>query len=140
MTAMVRRRWLRAVVFSGAAYLAAGIVFGALAGRAASNHIRVSWRLTAWAISAAVFTAHIIHERVHSGSAPGLAAWRVSLGVALGALGLAAAATVHAATAPGGRGPAILPMLLVWPVVTAMPAFIVAIAISAVIARRRQRP
>ena len=48
------RRWVRNV-FVGAAYVAIGMVFGTLAGNAASNEVRVRWRLAAWAISAAVF-------------------------------------------------------------------------------------
>ena len=58
-----RRRWLRNVILVGAAYLAIGVAFGTLAGDAASNHVRVLWRLAAWAISAAVFDFRFFQPR-----------------------------------------------------------------------------
>jgi len=38
---------VRAVLLLGVAYLVAGIVFGALAGQAASHPVRVAWRWAA---------------------------------------------------------------------------------------------
>src|SRR5712692_8313702 len=99
-----RLRWLPAVILVGVVYLVAGITFAALANRAASNQMRVTWRLAAWVISAATFAAHIWYEHVRLLSSPGTTASHVSLAVALGAFALAVAANVHAqAAAPPRR-------------------------------------
>jgi len=66
-----RLRWFRAVILLGVVYLVAGIAFAALANRAASNQIRVAWRLAAWVISAAGFATHIAYEHVRQRSSPG---------------------------------------------------------------------
>jgi hypothetical protein len=112
-----------------------GIVFATLAGRAASNQIRVAWRLAAWLTSAGAFAAHIGYERVRLRSSPGSTALHASLAVALGAFGLAVAANVHA-QAVSGRRPLLA--LVLWPVITALPAFVVALASAAAIARTRE--
>jgi hypothetical protein len=58
------------------------------------------------------------------------------LAVALGAFGLAVAATVHAQAVSSIR-PAYALALVLWPVLTAVPAFIVALAVAALAAGRR---
>lgn len=125
-------RWFRAVLLVGVLYLVAGLVFAALAKSAASDQGRVAWRLAAWVISAAAFAAHIGYEHVRLRSSPGTTALHTSLAVGLGAFGLAVAASLHA------RGthqhfPAFA--LALWPVVTALPAFVVALAAAAVLTR-----
>ena len=88
------------------------------------------WRLAAWAVSAAAFAAHLWHEHGRLQRSARLAAFHTSLAVALGAFGLAVGATVHAVTAsPPQHFPAL--MLVVWPVITAVLAFVVALAIAA---------
>ena len=58
------------------------------------------------------------------------------MAVALGAFLLAVNATMHAAMVPS-HAPywRFLLALVVWPVVTALPAFVVALAVAAVLAR-----
>jgi hypothetical protein len=133
----IPRRWLPAVLIVGALYLIAGLGFGTLASRALSQHGRVMWRLGAWVISAVAFAAHIWYEHRWLRSAPPLAAFHTSLAVALGAFGLAVGASVHALTA---SGPQHFPplMLVVWPVITAVPAFTVALVATAGLARLRR--
>lgn len=127
-------RWLRAVILVGIVYPVAGVTFAALP--AASNQMRVTWRLAAWLISAVAFAAHIWYEHARLQSSPRTIAWHVSLAVALGAFGLAVAANVHAqVTANHQRS--ILLALALWPVMTALPAFVVALASAAVLARTR---
>jgi len=121
------RRWLPAALGSSVVYLAAGITFAALAHRAGSNQMRVTWRLAAWAISAAVFAAQVWYEHTRLRSAPRTTALHASLSVALGALALAVAVQVPALA------------LVAWPVVTALPAFLVAFASAAALARVRPR-
>ena len=133
-----RLQWFRAVILLGVVYLVAGIAFAALANRNASNQIRVAWRLAAWVISAAGFATHIAYEHLRQRSSPGTTALRVSLAVALGAFALAVAANVHAQAASSHQHSRAL-ALVVWPVVTALPAFGVALAAAAVLARTRRR-
>jgi hypothetical protein len=133
------QEWLRAAILVGALYLVVGVAFAALAGRSGSNQMRVAWRLAAWVISAAAFAAHIGHERVRLRSSHRTTALHSSLAVALGAFGLAVAANVHAQAAsshPHSRALALA--LVVWPVVTALPAFVIALAASAVLAPGRR--
>ena len=58
------------------------------------------------------------------------------MAVALGAFLLAVAATVHAMMVPS-HAPywRFLVALVVWPIVTALPAFLVALAVAALLAR-----
>jgi len=119
----------------GVLYLVVGIVFGALAGSAASNQARGAWRLAAWVISAAAFGAHIGYEQVRLRNSPRTTAFHASLAAALGAFGLAAAASVHGLRTHH-HFPAIA--LAIWPVMTALPAFVVALAAAALLARARR--
>ena len=124
------RRWLGTVLLVGAVYCLAGLAFGALAARAGSLQVRVMWRLAAWLVSAGAFGAHIWHEHRRLQSSPHIAAFHVSLAVALGAFGLAVGASIHALTALSPQHFPVL-MLLVWPLMTAVPAFVVALAATA---------
>ena len=137
MDASGRLRWLRAVLFVGVVYLVAGISFAALANRAASAQMRVTWRLAAWVISAAAFAAHIWHEHVRLRSSPGTTALHTSLAVALGAFALAVAANIHA-QAVSSYQPSHAVALVAWPVLTALPAFVVALAVAAGLAVARR--
>ena len=126
------RSWVRALMLVAVAYAAIGIVFAALAVDA--NHVRV-WRLAAWVASAVVAAAHIWYEQYRLGSSPRPTALHAAGAVALGAFGLALAANVHWLVAgTHGQRPPLL-ALPVWPVVTAVPAFLAALAVAAVLAR-----
>ncbi len=134
-----RLRWLRAVLLMGAVYLVTGLVFATLAGWSGSGQMRVIWRLAAWVISAAAFTAHIGYEHVRLRSTPRTTALHASLGVALGAFGLAVAANLHAPPASSQKHSQALTLaLLLWPVLTGLPAFTVALAGAAGLAHWRR--
>lgn len=137
MNASDHRRWLPTVLIVGVLYAVVGLLFARLAGSAASPQARVAWRLTAWAISAAAFAAHIAYEQVRLRSAPATTALHASLSVGLGAFALAVAAGLHAQAAHR-HVPALA--LAVWPVVTALPAFLVALGAAAVLTRWRPHP
>src|SRR2546426_7795092 len=98
-------RLLRAgtVILVGAVYLVVGLIFGALAGSAASHQVVVMWRPAAWVISAAAFGAHVWHEHFRLRNSPRITAWHASAAVALGAFGLAGAARVHAPVTRSGN-------------------------------------
>ena len=120
------------------AYAVIGIVFGVLAKSGDANHVRL-WRLAAWVASAAVAAAHIGYEHYRLGSSPRPTALHAAGAVALGAFGLALAANVHWVLAEThGQRPPLL-ALPVWPVITAIPAFLVALAVAAVLARVSRR-
>ena len=108
----------------GAVYALAGLGFGALPARA--------WRLAAWLVSAVVFTAHIWYEHRRQQTSVPFTAWRAALAAACGAFGLALGAVIHAVSA-SQHFPAI--MLLIWPLMTAVPAFVVALVVTAGLAR-----
>ncbi len=136
MNATGHLRWFRAVLFLGVLYLVAGIVFAALAKSAASHEVRAAWRLAAWVISAVAFAAQIAYEHVRLRSSPGTTALHASLAVGLGAFALAVAASLHAR---GAHQHFPVLALAIWPVVTALPAFVVALAAAAVLTRARRR-
>ncbi len=131
-------RWVRAMILVAVAYVAVGVGFGALANSADSDHVRL-WRLVAWAASAAVAAAQIGYEHFRLGSTPRATALHAAGAVALGAFGLALAANLHAvfAATPGQHSPLLA--LVAWPVITAVPAFVAALAVAAVLARVSRR-
>lgn len=125
-----------AVLILGALYFLAGIVFGELAGQAGSHQMRVAWRWAAWVVSAIAFGAHIVYEQVLLRSSPRITALHVSLAAGLGAFGLAIAANVHALTVSPYQPPLLLVLsLAIWPVMTALPAFVVALVAAILFAR-----
>jgi hypothetical protein len=132
-----RFRWLPAMLLAAVVYLVAGIGFATLAGRADSHEMRVAWRLAAWVVSAVGFAAHIAYEQLRLGSSPRTTALHASWAVALGAFALAVAATEHARAASRYQASYALALLL-WPVLTALPAFVVALAAAAGLASRRR--
>jgi uncharacterized membrane protein YhaH (DUF805 family) len=134
-----RQQWLSAMILAGVLYLAAGIASATLAGAAASNQMRFFWRLSAFIISAAVFAAHIAYEhfRLHNTARP--TAWHASVAVAFGAFALALLANIHDLGSASGYRPRMLIALVAWPLLTAVPAFIVALVVAAVLGVIRPR-
>jgi hypothetical protein len=124
--ATVRERVLVILVI-GATYLAAGLGFGALAGAAGSPRLTVAWRLAAWVTSLVAFAAHIAYGRTRARLPASGTAFDVAIAVALGAFGLAMAAFMHG-VATHHRFP--VSMLVIWPIGTAAPAFVVALVVA----------
>jgi hypothetical protein len=119
---------VRIALFVGTMYVVVGLVFGELAGRAESAQMRVAWRWAAWLVSGALFGAHILFEQVRLRSTPKIAALHVSAAAALGAFGLAVAANVHAYAASAHEHALMLALSLgIWPLMTALPAFVIAL-------------
>ena len=111
-------------LLAAVAYVAAGVVFAELAGRAASPELVRSWRLAAWGASAVIFLAHLAHERVRSGARPIVAARRAATAVAAGAFGVAAIALVRQLAGGTGRPFLMAIALVAWPLVAGVPAFL----------------
>jgi hypothetical protein len=130
---------VRAVLLLGIFYCAVGLVFGILAGQAASTEMRIAWRRAAWVVSAIAFAAHLVYDQVRLRGLPRVTALRVSSAAALGAFGLAVAANIHArSVAPDQRSPILLLSLAIWPVMTAVPAFVVALVSASFLDRARR--
>ena len=117
-------------LLAGTLYLIIGVGFARL-----SVPSVFFWRLAAWMVSAVVYAAHIGYERVRSRSSPHSTALHVAFGAAIGAFGLAAAANVHSWLTGTGNLRLLRIALLVWPLITGVPAYMVAFALSAVLAR-----
>ncbi len=125
---MVRSALAR-VMLVGAAYTVVGVVLATIANPAPSP-ARFAWRLTAWLISAALYAWHIVYEQYRLGGSPRTTAVRAAAAAAVGGLGIALAASLHS------RHPLVLALVL-WPLVTGLPAFLVALVLGALIARFR---
>ncbi|HKN58575.1 MAG TPA: hypothetical protein VJV97_06965 [Gemmatimonadaceae bacterium] len=133
-----RGHWGLTAILFGLVYFVAGIVSGGLAAAAASTQGRTAWRLAAWVASAAAFAAHIRYEHVRMRSSPVRTAWHTAAAVALGAFGLAAAANIRAQITLAHARPLLRLSLLIWPVMSGIPAFVVALAAAAFLARTRR--
>jgi vacuolar-type H+-ATPase subunit I/STV1 len=138
MDASSHRNWIRSAILVGLVYLVAGIVFGALAGAAASSQMRTAWRLAAWLASAIAFAAHIRYDYVRLQNRPVVTASHAAAAVAFGAFALAVAANIHAMSVASANRRLLAIALVAWPVLAAIPAFLVALAATAVLARTRR--
>ncbi len=135
MISSLRQPWARAVLLVGVLYAFTGILFALPA-----THVQV-WRLAAWVVSALAFAAHIAYERFRLQDPPRSAAMRVAAAVALGAFGLAVGANINSLSAESTNQhrQLLLLSLAIWPVITALPAFLVALALNSVLARALPR-
>jgi len=91
-------------------------------------------------VSAIVFVTHVGYERIVRASSAVTTARHAALGAALGACGLAIAATLHHLATGAGSGRLLGLAIVVWPLITAVPAFLVALAGAYVLGRRAPRP
>jgi hypothetical protein len=125
----------RAIVLVGVFYAIVGVVFAWPV-----NHVR-AWRLAAWLVSAAAFAVHIGYESFRARAVPSRAAVRVASAVALGAFGLAVSATIHSfvVASSGQHRRLVMLALAIWPIMTGVPAFVVALAAGFVLARLAAR-
>jgi hypothetical protein len=124
-----RQVWVRSALLVGVVYFLIGRGFAAPA-----SHVQM-WRLAAWVFSGAVYAAHIAYEHFKLRNPPRITALHAALAVAIGAIGLAVAGMIHSLSVASTIRPAWLLALIVWPAVTAVPAFLVAWLAGAVLAR-----
>ncbi|HSQ25181.1 MAG TPA: hypothetical protein VLN44_12240 [Pyrinomonadaceae bacterium] len=122
-----RRFWLRTVLVIGAFYCTIGIAFGAFAGWSTSNRMVVGWRVASFVISAIVFAIHIGYEHFGLANRPLIVALHASVAVALGAFGLAVGANINSIGVASSNHRLLAAALVIWPVMTGIPAFVVAI-------------
>ena len=128
---------MRLAIGAGVLYTAAGVIFGGLAGAAASTDARLRWRLAAWAVSGVLYLAHLAYEaRRHP---PRSAAWHAAFGAGIGGLGVAIAAITHAIRTGHGNLPLLLAAIAGFPVLVTIPAFLVGLVITTVFAKVQRR-
>jgi hypothetical protein len=134
MDASRRQSWIPAALLVGAIYFLVGRVFALPV-----SHLRM-WRLVAWAISGGAFAAHIGYEHFRLRSSSRKTAWHVAVAVAIGAFGLAVAGMIRSVPTGSGTRPLWLLALVVWPAITAVPAYLVAWIAASVLARYPGNP
>ena len=127
MSESPRPSWIGPVILAGMFYALVGITFPQPAA-----HLR-AWRLAAWAVCGAAYAAHIVYERIRLRHAPLPAAFHVALAAAIGAFGLAVSANIHSLSVEttGSQRMLLRLSLVIWPIMTAIPAFLVALGASA---------
>ena len=126
-----RKSWVRTALFVGSGYALVGIVFALPA-----THVQ-AWRLAAWVVSAIGYGAHIAYERFWLRNLPGSAALHVAFAVAVGAFGLAVGANIHSLSSGSSNQHQHLLLLSlgICPIITALPAFLVAFGTNVVLVR-----
>lgn len=129
MDASHRQAWIRAALLVGVVYFLIGRGFTLPA-----DHVHL-WRLAAWVVSGAAYAAHIGYEHFRLRHSPRLIALHAALAVAIGAIALAVAGMIHSLSVASTIQPAWLLALVIWPAVTAVPAFLVALVAGTVLAR-----
>ena len=134
-----RRLWLRAVLLTGSIYCAIGIGFGAFAARSSSQRMVVAWNVASFAVSLVVFAVHIGYEHFGIGNRPLIVAWHTSLAVALGSFLLAVSANIHSFRVANAQHGLLAIALVVWPLMTGIPAFVVALIAAAALKFIRPR-
>ena len=130
MSPAKKNHWLPLLILFAAVYLLVAIGFP---NPPVASNEQFMWRLAAWLTCIGVFAIHIGLEHFRLRSSAGRAALHVAMSVALGALGLAAAANIHALRAGAGNHRLRLLALVVWPIMTGMSAFLIALSLTSVL-------
>ena len=127
----------RVMILVAVVYVIIGVGFPYLAS-ADFNQVRF-WRLAAWVACAGVAAAQLWYEHYRLRSSPRTTALHAAGAVALGAFGLAVAANLHGLSAARPGQGSLLVALVAWPVITAVPAFLLALVVAFVLGRLARR-
>jgi len=127
------------VLLLAVAYLVIGIMFGELSDLAATNAMGLLWRRSAWLVSGIGFAAHIAYGHFRLGNSPRTTAMHASIAAVLVAGALAVAANVHEWMSASRYRPSMAIALVAWPLLTLVPAFVVALIAAAVLDRWYRR-
>jgi len=133
------RRWLWTILIIGAIYCIDGIVFGKFAGLSKSHTMVFIWRLASWLTCALLFAGHIWYEYFRYSNSPRKTALYTSSAAAVGAFGLAVAANIHAQFVTSANQILLALSLIIWPILTAVPAFIIVFIITSIIQHFHKR-
>ena len=131
-------RWYNAAIVVGVIYFAIAVATGGLAAMAQSDRAQFLWRLSAFIFSGLLFLAHIAYEQFRVHSTPKATAVHTSIAVAIGALALAVSANLNDLFFAMGYRWRMLLAFILWPILTAVPAFVSALILATVI--RKLRP
>jgi hypothetical protein len=93
------------------------------------------WRRFAWLVSGFGFAAHIAYEHFRLGNSPRTTATHTGIAAGLGAGALAVAANLHEWMVGSSYGPSIAIAIVAWPLLTLIPAFVVAMVAATVLNR-----
>jgi hypothetical protein len=126
-------RWLPAALLAALMYPAIGVGFAFLD---SPFGVRF-WRLAAWVASALVFGVHFVYEQRRR--TPALrTAWHLSFAVALGALLLAIWVLAYGSITGARRSPLAPFALVLFPLFTAVPAFVLALVAAGLAGKLRR--
>jgi hypothetical protein len=126
---MSLKRWT-CVILVGVAYGVVGVALTEMSKRFATDQFR-AWRLAAWIVSAVIFAGHFFYEQFRVEQRSLSVALHTALAVALGAFLLALAAIIHATMVVSHAPYWLFAIALVaWPLLTGIPAFVVALFAS----------
>jgi multisubunit Na+/H+ antiporter MnhF subunit len=120
------------------AYILIGLA-GGLAASAASPRQVVVWRLAAWVLSLLTFLGHIAFLRLRRSGRLVSAATQAAMSVAIAAWVLALAGPVRSHWGQSGIGRVVALSVILWPVLTGIPAFGFAYMIGSVIDRASRK-
>ena len=120
-----RPLWMDHAILIGIVYAVIGVFFAV-----PSTHVQ-AWRYAAWITSAIVYATHICFEYFRQRNSAKSTALHVAIAVAIGGLGLAIGALFHSLFAPPNYSRWRLGLaLILWPILTGLPALIVALVIT----------
>lgn len=128
-----------AVVLAALAYVVIGVATATFAGPAVTPQTRTAWRLAAWVLSLAVFLVHLGYEHVRIGNSDVRGALRTAAAVALAAFVLALVGPVRTHWTARDFGRAVILSVVVWPIATGVPAFLVSLLGGMVLRRYAHR-
>lgn len=128
------------VLLLAVAYLVIGISFAAFSDWAETSSMQRCWRLLAWLVSGVGLAAHIGYENFRLRNSPRTTAMHASIAAALGAGGLAVRANLHEWMRGSVYRPSIALALVIWPLLTLVPAFLVALIAASLLNRWHPRP
>jgi hypothetical protein len=119
------RPWLPTALLAAVIYAAVGIGFAFLDRSAGPSRIRF-WRLAAWLVSAIVFGAHLVYEQRRN-PPPLRTASHVSIAVAVGGFVLAVWVLAHGRVTDASQSSLAPLALVLFPLLTGLPAFVIAL-------------
>jgi hypothetical protein len=139
-TEQTRWTWARAASVAALLYPIVGITFAAPLQASSPRAVILLWRFAAWLVSAVIFATHLGYEHSRLRSSLLRGALHSSAAVALGAFLLAVWINVHGLwSASAHQSPLALLALVLFPLVTGPPAFVVGLAILTVMNRLKVR-
>ena len=133
------RKWFRAILTFAVVYLVVGFGFAALGNSSATIQIRNFWRLAAWVVSAVAYLAHIWYEHFRLQNSPRTTALHTSSAAAIASFGLAVSANIHAQFVSSSNPTMLALSLVLWPLMTLVPAFGVAFILALGLVRWRKK-